>query len=87
MNTFGWIEALKNNFRYAARRLRRNPGFAAVAILTLPRQPENRAGRAGADGRVRSGGRIESIRNMNESCGEKVAKRHSWGRAFRFNDL
>ena len=35
MGTFGWIEALKNNFRYAARRLRRNPGFAAVAISTL----------------------------------------------------
>ena len=35
MNTFGWIEGLGNNFRYAARRLRRSPGFTAVAILTL----------------------------------------------------
>jgi putative ABC transport system permease protein len=35
MDSFGWIEGLGNNFRYAARRLRRNPGFAAVAILTL----------------------------------------------------
>jgi predicted permease len=35
MGTFGWIEALKNNFRYAARRLRRSPGFTVVAILTL----------------------------------------------------
>ncbi len=35
MDTFGWIEALGNNFRYAARRLRCSPGFTAVAILTL----------------------------------------------------
>jgi len=35
MDTFDWIEALGNNFRYAARRLRRSPGFTAVAILTL----------------------------------------------------
>jgi predicted permease len=35
MDTFDWIEGLGNNFRYAARRLRRNPGFASVAILTL----------------------------------------------------
>jgi hypothetical protein len=35
MDTFGRIEALGNNFRYAARRVRRSPGFTAVAILTL----------------------------------------------------
>jgi len=35
MDTFDWIEALGNNFRYAARRLRLSPGFTAVAILTL----------------------------------------------------
>src|SRR5580658_7245242 len=35
MDTFGWIEALGNNFGYAARRLRRSPGFTAVAISTL----------------------------------------------------
>jgi len=35
MDTFGWIEALRSNFRYAARRLWRSPGFTAVAILTL----------------------------------------------------
>jgi predicted permease len=35
MDTFNWIEALGNNFRYAARRLGRSPGFTAVAILTL----------------------------------------------------
>ena len=35
MDTVDWIEALGNNFRYAARRLRSSPGFTAVAILTL----------------------------------------------------
>ncbi len=35
MDTFGWIEALENNLRYAARRLWRSPGFTTVAILTL----------------------------------------------------
>jgi len=35
MDTFDWIEAWRNNFHYAARRLRRSPGFTAVAILTL----------------------------------------------------
>jgi hypothetical protein len=35
MDSFGWIEGLGNNLRYAARRLWRSPGFTTVAILTL----------------------------------------------------
>src|SRR5262249_29257586 len=30
-----WLEDLSQDFRYALRTLRRNPGFAAVALLTL----------------------------------------------------
>ena len=35
MHPSGWLENFLNDFRYAARRLRRNPGFALAAILTL----------------------------------------------------
>src|SRR6058998_2780276 len=30
-----WIENLGHDVRYGARRLRKNPGFTAVAVLTL----------------------------------------------------
>lgn len=35
MSNAGWKETLRNNFRYAARRLRQRPAFAAEATLTL----------------------------------------------------
>jgi putative ABC transport system permease protein len=33
--TWTWIEQLANDARYAAGQLRRNPGFAAVAVVTI----------------------------------------------------
>jgi len=35
MDIVGWLESLMKDVRFAARSLRKNPGFAAVAILTL----------------------------------------------------
>jgi len=35
MNTIGWIDELWRDLKYGARLLRLNPGFAAVAILSL----------------------------------------------------
>jgi putative ABC transport system permease protein len=35
MNTFGFVETIAQDLRYGARLLRRNPLFAAIAIVTL----------------------------------------------------
>jgi putative ABC transport system permease protein len=35
MDIVKWVETVRQNLRYAVRMLRRNPGFTAVAVLTL----------------------------------------------------
>ncbi|MGO8732334.1 MAG: ADOP family duplicated permease [Terriglobia bacterium] len=35
MNSLGWLEALWQDLRYGLRQLKRNPGFTAVAVVTL----------------------------------------------------
>src|SRR5579859_5648665 len=35
MNTVPWLESIAQDVRYAARLLLTNPGFAAVAVLSL----------------------------------------------------
>jgi len=35
MGSVGWIEILRNDLRYAARKLLRSAGFTTVVILTL----------------------------------------------------
>jgi putative ABC transport system permease protein len=35
MNSLGWLETLWQDLRYGLRQLKRNPGFTAVAVITL----------------------------------------------------
>lgn len=35
MQTFPWLETFSQDIRYAARSLRKNPGFVAVVVLSL----------------------------------------------------
>jgi predicted permease len=35
MNSFGWLETLWQDLRFALRLLRKNPGFTAVAVISL----------------------------------------------------
>ena len=35
MNSLGWLETLSQDLRFALRTLRKNPGFTAVAAMTL----------------------------------------------------
>src|SRR5271157_46404 len=35
MNSLGWLETLLQDLSFGLRQLRRNPGFTAVAVITL----------------------------------------------------
>jgi macrolide transport system ATP-binding/permease protein len=35
MRTFSWLQSFRQDLRYAARGLRKNPGFLTIVVLSL----------------------------------------------------
>jgi len=56
MRPSGWLENVRNDCRYAVRRLRQSPGFALAAILTLVGFACGLKGKTNASGRIRTTG-------------------------------